>query len=148
MVIHVPVIADVDVIVAGGSVKAVRAAAALAKNNVSVFAAMPRNYCGDDPGSTLDFHAAVPDLELFPRFPKLLPRPMEVKRLLERQLVEAALNPDPITERMIDEGPTKGTTFKSLRWAIATTSAPGSATAGHPASEITPIDSPACKGFR
>ncbi len=89
MVIHVPVIADVDVIVAGGSVSAVRAAVALAEKDVSVFAAMPRNYCGDDPGSTLDFHAAVPDLELFPRFPKFLPRPMEVKRLLERQLVKA-----------------------------------------------------------
>ena len=37
---------------------------------------------------------------------------------------------------MIEEGPTKGTTLKFLRCAIATTSAPGSATAGYPASEI------------
>ena len=29
----------------------------------------------------------------------------------------------------MEEGPTKGTTLKFLRWAIATTSAPGSATA-------------------
>ena len=35
---------------------------------------------------------------------------------------------------MIDEGPTNGTTFKFFLWAIATISAPGSATAGHPAS--------------
>ena len=89
MLIHVPIIADVDVIVAGGSISAVRSAVALAEKNVSVFVAMPRNYCGDDPGSTLDFHSAVPDLELLPHFPKELPRPMEVKRRLERQLVAA-----------------------------------------------------------
>ena len=88
MVINVPVIADVDVLLAGGSVQGIRAAVALAEKGYSVFAAMPRNYCGDDPGSTLDFHSAVPDLELFPNFPRLLPRPMTVKRLLERKLVE------------------------------------------------------------
>ena len=49
---------------------------------------------------------------------------------------------------MIEEGPTKGTTLKFLRCAIATTSAPGSATAGHPASEITPIGFPASSGFK
>jgi hypothetical protein len=50
------------------------------------------------------------------------------------------LNPEAITERMMEEGPTSGTTFRFLRWAIATTSAPGSATAGQPASEITPME--------
>ncbi len=88
MVINVPVIASVDVLMAGGSVAAVRAAAALAGAGYSVFGALPRNYCGDDPGSTLDFHAAMPDLELFPRFPRELPTPMSLKRQLERQLIE------------------------------------------------------------
>ena len=37
----------------------------------------------------------------------------------------------------MEEGPTRGTTLKFFRCAIATTSAPGSATAGQPASEIT-----------
>ena len=91
MVINVPVIADVDVIMAGGSVAAIRAAVELAKQNVSVFGALPRNYCGDLPGSTLDFHAAMPDLELFPRFPRELPTPMAFKRLLERKLVDAEI---------------------------------------------------------
>lgn len=40
------------------------------------------------------------------------------------------------------------TTFRFLRCAIATTSAPGSATAGQPASEITPMEFPSCNGFR
>ena len=88
MVINVPVIAQVDVLLAGGSVAAVRAAAALAGKGFSVFGALPRNYCGDDPGSTLDFHAAMPDLELFPRFPRELPTPMSLKRHLEHLLIE------------------------------------------------------------
>ena len=46
------------------------------------------------------------------------------------------------------DGPTKGTTFSPRRWAIATTSAPGSAIAGHPASEITPMELPSIRGFR
>ena len=91
MIINVPVIADVDVLMTGGSVESVRAAAALAAEKVSVFAAIPRNYCGEGPGSTLDFHAAMPDLELFPRFPKELPVPMYLKRLLERKLVDAGI---------------------------------------------------------
>ena len=45
MIINVPVIADVDVLMTGGSVESVRAAAALAAEKVSVFAAIPRNYC-------------------------------------------------------------------------------------------------------
>jgi len=48
----------------------------------------------------------------------------------------------------MEEGPTKGITLRFLRWAIATTSAPGSAIAGHPASEITPIEFPASSGFK
>ena len=88
MVINVPVIAKVDVLLAGGSVAAVRAAAALAEKGFSVFGALPRNYCGDDPGSTLDFHAAMPDLELFPHFPRELPTPMSLKRSLERLLID------------------------------------------------------------
>ena len=91
MVINVPVIADVDVLMAGGSVAAVRTAVELAKLNYSVFGALPRNYCGDDPGSTLDFHAAMPDLELFPRFPREMPTPMALKHLLERKLVDAGI---------------------------------------------------------
>ena len=91
MVINVPVIADVDVLMTGGSVRAVRAAAALAAKKFSVFCAIPRNYCGEGPGSTLDFHAAMPDLELFPRFPKELPTPMDLKRKLEHLLTDAEI---------------------------------------------------------
>jgi hypothetical protein len=53
-----------------------------------------------------------------------------------------------MTDIIMEEGPTNGTTFRFLRWAMATTSAPGSATAGQPASEITPIDSPDINGFK
>ena len=48
-------------------------------------------------------------------------------------------NPEAITDKRIDEGPTKGTTGIFLRCAISTISAPGSATPGVPASEIIPI---------
>ena len=58
------------------------------------------------------------------------------------------MEPEAITESIIEEGPTNGTTFRFLRWAMATTSAPGSATAGQPASEITPIEAPPINGFR
>ena len=91
MIINVPVIAHVDVLMTGGSVASVRAAVALAQEKISVFAAIPRNYCGEGPGSTLDFHAAMPDLELFPKFPKELPTPMYLKRQLERKLVESGI---------------------------------------------------------
>ena len=50
--------------------------------------------------------------------------------------------------KMMEDGPTRGTTFRFFRWAMATTSAPGSATAGHPASEMTPMDAPVCNGFK
>ncbi len=92
MIINVPIIAKADVLLAGGSVSAVRQALALAEKGFSVFGVFPRNYCGDDPGSTLDFHAVAPDLELLPRFPRELPRPMEVKRLLEQKLVKAGID--------------------------------------------------------
>ena len=92
MIINVPVIADVDILMAGGSVRAVREACILARKGFSVFGAMPRNYCGDDPGSTLDYHAFAPDPELFPDFPRELPVPMVFKRKLERQLIDAGIN--------------------------------------------------------
>lgn len=50
--------------------------------------------------------------------------------------------------QIMEDGPTKGMTRSPLRWAMATTSAPGSATAGQPASEITPTDIPCSKGCR
>ena len=56
--------------------------------------------------------------------------------------------PDAITAKIMEDGPTKGMTRSPLRWAMATTSAPGSATAGQPASEITPTGIPCSKGCR
>lgn len=92
MVINVPVIAQTDVLLLGGAAEQIRAACRLKARNFSVFAAMPRNYCGDDLGSTLDFHAAAPDPEFFPDFPDALPTPMTVKRSLERQLIGSGIS--------------------------------------------------------
>src|SRR5690606_30615736 len=53
-----------------------------------------------------------------------------------------------INARSIDEGPTIGTTCISFSCAILTTSAPGSATPGHPASDNTPTSCPCIHGLR
>ena len=46
----------------------------------------------------------------------------------------------------IDDGPTMGTTWMPSSCARATSAAPGSATAGHPASEIKPTSLPVSSG--
>lgn len=48
-----------------------------------------------------------------------------------------------IRANIMDEGPTSGTTSILCLWACWTIAAPGSATHGSPASEITPQDRPA-----
>ena len=45
-------------------------------------------------------------------------------------------------------GPESGITRKPCLWAMATTLAPGSATAGQPASLMTPMDVPLRKGCK
>ena len=49
---------------------------------------------------------------------------------------DCPLRPDAISASIIDEGPVSGTTWMPLRWHSATKGAPGSATAGNPASVI------------
>ena len=51
-------------------------------------------------------------------------------------------NPLAITDISIEDGPTSGIMRMFFFCASATMSAPGSATAGHPASLITPIGFP------
>jgi hypothetical protein len=46
----------------------------------------------------------------------------------------------------MEEGPTQGLTAMPCRWAMSTTLAPGSATAGQPASETSPISAPFLMG--
>ena len=48
----------------------------------------------------------------------------------------------------IEDGPTNGTTVIPFWCAKRTTSAPGSATPGHPASETSPTETPCLHGFR
>ena len=91
MVLNIPVIADVDVIVCGASIAAVRGAVELAGKGYSVYLITPDNFCGGEVGANLDFYSAAHDRELFPDFPERLPRPMEVKRTLERKLVRAGI---------------------------------------------------------
>ena len=47
-------------------------------------------------------------------------------------------NPEPIIANNIDEGPTRGIVLICLVWAKEIIFEPGSATFGHPASEINP----------
>jgi hypothetical protein len=54
--------------------------------------------------------------------------------------------PDAINASKTDEGPTSGTTVMPIRCAVATRSAPGSATPGHPTSDSNPTSCPACTG--
>ncbi|MBR2373518.1 MAG: FAD-dependent oxidoreductase [Lentisphaeria bacterium] len=91
MVINIPVIADVDILISGASTAAVRGAVELAERGHSVYLVTPENFCGGEIGSTLDFYSAAHDRELFPEFPVSMPRPMEVKRILERKLVRAGI---------------------------------------------------------
>lgn len=58
------------------------------------------------------------------------------------------LNPLAMRDRRMDDGPMSGMTLIFLVCAIATTSEPGSAMAGQPASEMMPMFSPLDIGMR
>src|SRR5688572_7404760 len=53
--------------------------------------------------------------------------------------------PEAISASRMDEGPTSGTTRTPASWARRTKAAPGSATAGQPASDRSPQSSPAAR---
>ena len=92
-----PVARQVDIVVAGGSVAAVVAAAAAARQGASVFLAAPRPYLGEDICATLQLwregnEEAPSDLgrKLFPD--GLLTTPLQVKRALDEELLEAGVH--------------------------------------------------------
>ncbi len=93
MRINVPVIADVDVLVVGGSCSAVRGAVELRKRGLKVFCATGYSYLGDDLCAPFEFwpEAGRAPERLFPDYPASIPTPMSVKRTLERELIEAGV---------------------------------------------------------
>ena len=56
--------------------------------------------------------------------------------------------PDAIKAKTMDDGPTRGMTFIFISCAKPTISEPGSAMAGHPASDNNPMDVPSKQGFK
>jgi hypothetical protein len=89
---QIPVLASVDVVVVGGTVGAIAAAAAAREAGASVYVAVPRTYLGEDLCATLhlwqDETSASGDLSR-----KLLAKgnpmpPMHVKRVLSRALLD------------------------------------------------------------
>ena len=107
---QIPVIADVDVVVAGGSSAAVAAAVAAAQSGKSVFLAAPLSYLGDDIcGSFLfDLHKDEQPLTALGRKIYLgmkTPTPLYVKTVLEDELLDnhiAFLYSSYATEVLID----------------------------------------------
>ncbi len=89
---EIPVLADVDVLVLGGSSGAVAAATAAAKKGCSVFLAGYLPYLGDDICGTYRFwlkNGDKPNIELAKKiFKEKTSTPMEVKSVLENELIE------------------------------------------------------------
>lgn len=91
MKIKVPVIATKDVLIIGGSVKAVKTAMELRASGLSVFIATPYSYFGEDLCATLDLQS--PKSEAFQTLfgtDKTL-RPMEIKSRLDTALIDAGV---------------------------------------------------------
>lgn len=92
------VIADVDLVVVGGSSAAVAAALAASKCGLSVFLAAPRPYLGEDICAHERFWLEPDDAPacalakaLFPKDADQPPTPLAVKRHLEQSLVQAGI---------------------------------------------------------
>lgn len=91
MKIDVPVISTTDVLVVGGSIKAVKLALDLKASGLSVFIATPYSYLGDDLCATLDLQSPKPEefKELFGTDATLTPG--EIKRGLNKALIDAGV---------------------------------------------------------
>ena len=101
---HVPLAYDVDVVVVGGSTRAVAAAIAAANEGADVFLAAPRPYLGEDVCATLRLwtdSSETPTTELARKLlhddqqppagsPNVL-RPMHVKKTLDEALLDAGV---------------------------------------------------------
>ncbi|HAK96936.1 MAG TPA: hypothetical protein DCM87_18590 [Planctomycetes bacterium] len=93
---EIPIVYDVDVVVAGGSTGAVAAAAEAARGGARVFLAAPRTYLGEDVCGTLRWRPAPEETPAGPRLRALFgeespPRPMLVKRRLDEALLAAGV---------------------------------------------------------
>jgi ribulose 1,5-bisphosphate synthetase/thiazole synthase len=94
MTLDVPIMAEVDVLVVGGTTGAVQAALAARRQGARVFCLTPFTYFGEDIGAYLQLWPAAADVAadtlgraLFPGYPAALPSPLHVKRTLERALM-------------------------------------------------------------
>jgi len=89
---EIPVLADVDVLVIGGSSGAVAAASAAAKKGCSVFLVGYLPYLGDDICGTYKYwleDGEIPNTELSKKiFKEKSLTPMEVKTILDNELIE------------------------------------------------------------
>lgn len=92
----IPVFADVDMVIAGGSSRAVAAAAAAAKSGLKVFLAAGLPYLGDDICGSFLFDTDKKDRmetalaeKIFPE--KGYPTPMKVKKTLEDTLIDSGV---------------------------------------------------------
>jgi hypothetical protein len=77
---------------------------------------------------------------------------LAAQHLINRQIAmkskALAVKTEAISASKIELGPTSGTTFIPMRWALSTISAPGSAMPGQPASLIKPTSLPACRPLK
>ncbi|MFA5204673.1 MAG: FAD-dependent oxidoreductase [Lentisphaeria bacterium] len=97
MKIDIPIMAEVDVLVVGGTAGAVQAALAARRNGARVFCVTPFSYLGEDVCAWFRFWPDPAGLtaaggdrlgaQLFPEYPAALPSPLHVKRTLERALL-------------------------------------------------------------
>ena len=93
----IPVAADVDVVVVGGTVGAVAAAVEAARHDAKVFLIAPRNYLGEDRCATLRLwleKGETADRELTKAIfgDRRTTTPLKVKQVLERALLDASVD--------------------------------------------------------
>ena len=94
---EIPVAADVDVVVVGGTVGAVAAAVEAARHDAKVFLIAPRNYLGEDRCATLRLwleEAETADGKLTKAIfgDRRTTTPLKVKQVLERALLDAGVD--------------------------------------------------------
>lgn len=89
MKINVPVISNSDVLIIGGTLKAVSLAIELRKSGLSVFTATPYSYFGEDVCAKLDLQSPKsPEYKTLLGTDQML-RPIEIKGKLDRAMIDA-----------------------------------------------------------
>lgn len=92
MKINVPVISTVDILIIGGTLKAVSLALELRKSGLSVFAATPYSYFGEDVCAKLDLQSPKScDYKTLLGTDQVL-RPVEIKGKLDRAMIDADID--------------------------------------------------------